>query len=1304
MKTPIRKLLLAASCILLASWSQASGVVFEVNNALTDKGFNAGSLQLLPFTNTTSNRWLAEAAALVVGSENGISPNEGNGMLRIQETVLATSQVRQVVGGLSLGSSDEAKFSMAFNSPTSGSTGTLVLSAYGPGIVGAGAPLLGQIVVGGGGTSLDADPATWEVLTAHFRPATTPLPDGTVSLQAQVAFTNGTISANGYVDATIPAGGGLIKLVDRTAGGQYFVPGDNSLTGIWMQQGFIPSGWFSGVQCFGYDLDLCRDLILYATMDTVNITGTTNGSTVFDTSLSPNVHNGTVIASAVPLSNPAAQVLEGFEFTPSPTTVRFLPHPELDPGTGPFTVAIWAFSVDDMAYEALVSKGGTGASPVTLPGWTIYNVGTSTIVSVTTTTGTTIDASFPRIPINQWSHIMMVVDPVLNRLRAYLDGVLMDTTPLPAGWDVSSSFPILLAQSGIGDAFYDGILDDFAIWDRVLDDGEVTAVYDAGAAGLSFKDPAAGGTPLYNSLITTDVKSVMKGINPGMYARLGFNVASLTGASQLLLNVNYDDGFICYLNGVEVARRNAPSPLFPPFNATAVSDRPDVNALTAEVIDISAFLNLLQTGGGNILAFHALNADVAADRFLICAELCLNLVDCEKDTNGTDFWITFPENAPTDFSNPLEVGVFICSGGSSTGMAGPMISGTVEIPGRGFSQGFSLAATGGFVNVNLPAVDAGLDGPDVVEDKGVHITASADVAVYGLNHINYSTDTFLGLPSDCLGTEYFVLGYQNVWTGLPVLNGTQLAIVAPSDGTVVQIIPSVDTGPHLAGVPYYVNLGSGQTYQLRNDADAPADLSGTIIRANKRIGVFGGHRCANINGNEFFCDTIVEQILPVSLWGADYNVAPLATRADHTVRVLAAFPLTEVRVNGAAVAVLGAGQVFENVYIGPVHVEGRFQPQNEIKRPILVGQYSHSSDSDLVEDADPFFIMIQPEDNYLSEYCFEAPPTDGIAGEGAFNKNFVNVVLPPAEMFSILLDGVPIGAIGGAIFNPIPASGGLLAGVIPVNSAAMDEHLITHPGGIPFGLSIYGFATYNYDSYGHPGGMRWENAPPVVSSSMPEITVHAVDMGPGVGTAAPVPDVVSTSSATDNCDHPSLLTFSQIPSASTLVAEGDHVIVVSAQDTAGFVGTYTVIFHVLPPFPAIHFPADYPNPGSEGTIWGWDADPDGDGLTNRGEYKLGTDPNDPTSGPAAVEAGMTSEMGTEFFTMEFNQRVHSLFNCRAEGSEDLVLWQSGPGVMDVISTQLILPGGEFERITIRATGTGIVPAPEDYFTRLVIEP
>lgn len=368
-------------------------------------------------------------------------------------------------------------------------------------------------------------------------------------------------------------------------------------------------------------------------------------------------------------------------------------------------------------------------------------------------------------------------------------------------------------------------------------------------------------------------------------------------------------------------------------------------------------------------------------------------------------------------------------------------TGTVEIPSLAFSAPFSVTP-GTVTTVVLPSA-AEMRSSDLVENKGIHVTALAEVTVYGLSRIQFTTDAYLGLPTDILGTEYIVLGYQN--SGF-TFNGSELGIIGTADGTTVTIIPSVTTGGRPSGVPYTVTLNRGQTYQLINAAGPTgSDLSGTIITSDRPIAVFGGNKCANVPLGVTFCDHIVEQLPPVLTWGKSFVTMPLATRLNgDTFRFLASTNGTTVSVNGVVVATLNRGQLHEQIITGPAQITSN--------QPILVAQYSNGSSFDGVT-SDPFMMLIPPFEQFLGSYTVTTPAS-------GFLVNFINVVAPAAAVGAIMLDGF---AIPPASFVPIGSSGFSGAQV----SVSAGSHTLSGP--LPFGAFMYGFA--DFDSYGYPGGM-----------------------------------------------------------------------------------------------------------------------------------------------------------------------------------------------------------------------------------------
>ena len=161
----------------------------------------------------------------------------------------------------------------------------------------------------------------------------------------------------------------------------------------------------------------------------------------------------------------------------------------------------------------------------------------------------------------------------------------------------------------------------------------------------------------FDSYITTDIESEMRLRGTSAFIRIPFEVADASAVSALSFSFRYDDGFVAYLNGTEIATRNAPA--FPAWNAVASSS---VNErANAEVIDISAFAGELQTGS-NVLAVHGLNQSLQSSDFLVDVAL-------EASSVG---------NGPLSFGYLEQASPGAANSGSTT--PGPTVSAVTHAP------------------------------------------------------------------------------------------------------------------------------------------------------------------------------------------------------------------------------------------------------------------------------------------------------------------------------------------------------------------------------------------------------------------------------------------------------------------------------------------------------------------------------------------------------------------------------------------------------------------------------------------------
>lgn len=137
----------------------------------------------------------------------------------------------------------------------------------------------------------------------------------------------------------------------------------------------------------------------------------------------------------------------------------------------------------------------------------------------------------------------------------------------------------------------------------------------------------------YEPYFEIDVQGGMYGSNSSCCVRIPFNVASgdLDAITSLVLRVRYDDGYVAYLNGVEVARANAVGE--PAWNSQADTTHSDVDAVEFEDVLISEHIDALRAGV-NILAIQGLNESTTSSDFLISVELTAGTGVVDATPNG----------------------------------------------------------------------------------------------------------------------------------------------------------------------------------------------------------------------------------------------------------------------------------------------------------------------------------------------------------------------------------------------------------------------------------------------------------------------------------------------------------------------------------------------------------------------------------------------------------------------------------------------------------------------------------------------
>ncbi|MEN8693384.1 MAG: lamin tail domain-containing protein [Akkermansiaceae bacterium] len=120
----------------------------------------------------------------------------------------------------------------------------------------------------------------------------------------------------------------------------------------------------------------------------------------------------------------------------------------------------------------------------------------------------------------------------------------------------------------------------------------------------SFQDAdwQSGNMPIgYGATVTTDLGSQLRDLTPSFYARKTFTASSSDAASGSTLNleIKYNDGFIAWVNGIEVARENMGAPKAHIYH-DQVSYRASSHTTAAKTIALGIASDLLNEGENTI--------------------------------------------------------------------------------------------------------------------------------------------------------------------------------------------------------------------------------------------------------------------------------------------------------------------------------------------------------------------------------------------------------------------------------------------------------------------------------------------------------------------------------------------------------------------------------------------------------------------------------------------------------------------------------------------------------------------------------
>lgn len=312
-----------------------------------------------------------------------------------------------------------------------------------------------------------------------------------------------------------------------------------------------------------------------------------------------------------------------------------------------------------------------------------------------------------------------------------------------------------------------------------------------------------------------------------------------------------------------------------------------------------------------------------------------------------------------------------------------------------------------------------------VPTKGlIEIHTDKKTIVYAMNHTGASSDAYAALPVTNWGKEYVIMStpndsylpYQYPEDTIP--RSSEFMIMASEDSTLVQFRPKAktvmgfDTNDLVS-----IYLMKGQCYLVMTTQKllrGYGDLTGTIVRSDKPIGVLSGHVRTAIpvvpnepirpDGRGDSKDHLVEMLMPTKIWGMNYISTPFSINSTGDyIRVVSIQPNTKVTAYG--------NNTFRDfVLTNPGDIEDFYPVGVPVvwiaDKPIQIAQIMPSSayDREFSQKFDPCMVILPPLEQFVSRILCEVPRTP--AGQyGEPFSNFVNIVCERSAITTLTLDG-----------------------------------------------------------------------------------------------------------------------------------------------------------------------------------------------------------------------------------------------------------------------------------------------------------
>ncbi|MCX7930779.1 MAG: choice-of-anchor D domain-containing protein, partial [Chlorobi bacterium] len=372
---------------------------------------------------------------------------------------------------------------------------------------------------------------------------------------------------------------------------------------------------------------------------------------------------------------------------------------------------------------------------------------------------------------------------------------------------------------------------------------------------------------------------------------------------------------------------------------------------------------------------------------------------------------------------------------------------------------------------------------EMPQHRAIEIRAELPISVFAMSSQYTTSDSYAALPVELWSTEYTVVSIPNDTygdgLGSPVhpadIRQSEFLIIAAEDHTQIEIFPTASTeGGKTARQWHTITLDAGHCYLVKAapTQQGTGDLSGTLIRATKPIGVLSGHVRASVPiGLPPTLDSkdhLVEMLLPNSMLGWSYMTVPFATGgripSGDYLRAVAIAPDTRLTVYTER-----EDLTFVLANVGDTLTLPRVNSPSwwQATKPFALVQLMTTGSIANSIMFDPAMVIGMPIGRYVSRAVFQAPANlNDATFSRQFDRHWINVICDERASRLLKLDGKYVAStVAPELATQKFRSSGMFWAQIPITPGV---HVLQADSGVFTGV-LYGMG-YT-DSYAHPIGV-----------------------------------------------------------------------------------------------------------------------------------------------------------------------------------------------------------------------------------------